>query len=141
MAWTAFVGGRLESRYQYSPGINYNPFPWPTLTAEGKVRLGKLAQAVLDARAGHRGATLGDLYDPTVMPNDLRRAHEAIDLAVDRLYRRTPFASDRERVEHLFGLYERRVAPLTAPIAKGRRARLPLQGNNRARLMLSRSTR
>jgi len=114
MAWTAFVGGRLESRYQYSPGINYNPFPWPNLDAAAKARLNGLAQVVLNARAAHPGATLADLYDVTVMPNDLRRAHEAVDRAVDRLFRVAAFSGDRERVEHLFGLYERLVAPLTA---------------------------
>jgi hypothetical protein len=113
MAWTAYVGGRLESRYQYSPGINYNPFPWPTLTDASRTRLGALAQAVLDARQAHPGASLGDLYDPDVMPAELRRAHRAIDAAVDRLYRTAPFGSDRERVEHLFALYETVVAPLT----------------------------
>jgi hypothetical protein len=54
----------------------------------------------------------------------LRRAHIALDKAVDRLYRRAPFAFERERVEHLFELYERAAAPL-APTAKpkGRRTK------------------
>ena len=46
------------------------------------------------------------------MPAELRRAHRDLDLAVDRLYRRAPFNSDRERVEHLFTLYQRLVDPL-----------------------------
>ena len=41
------------------------------------------------------------------MPPNLRRAHRALDRAVDRLYRRDGFASERERVEHLFMLYEK----------------------------------
>lgn len=114
MAWTAYVGGRLKSDYQYSPGINYNPFPWPVFDLRAKDRLSTLAQAVLDARADHPGATLADLYDADVMPGNLRRAHEALDRAVDRLYRPAAFSGDRERVEHLFGLYEGTVAPLTA---------------------------
>jgi hypothetical protein len=44
----------------------------------------------------------------------LRKAHRALDRAVDKLYRSTPFTSDRDRAEHLFGLYETLVAPLTA---------------------------
>jgi hypothetical protein len=123
MAWTRIVGGRLESRYQYSVGINYNPFPWPELDDSDKAKLVKLAQKLLDARAVHLGATLADLYDPTVMPADLRRAHQALDLAVDKLYRTTPFQSDRERVQHLFGLYEKLVAPLTAVAAAKPRTR------------------
>lgn len=46
------------------------------------------------------------------MPGDLRRAHRALDLAIDKLYRPAPFASDRDRVEHLFGRYEALVNPL-----------------------------
>jgi hypothetical protein len=88
MAWTRIVGGRLESRYQYSVGINYNPFPWPQLDGVAKAKLAKLAQAVLNARAAHPTETLADLYDPDVMPADLRKAHHALDVAVDRLYRR-----------------------------------------------------
>ncbi len=118
MAWTAYVGGRLESRFQYSPGINYNPFPWPVFDLRARDTLSELAQAVLDARAAHSGATLADLYDTNVMPRNLRRAHEAVDRAVDRLYRPAPFSGDRERVEHLFGLYESMVAPLTAAVSR-----------------------
>lgn len=115
MAWTSAVGGRLESRYQYSIGINYNPFPWPAAPdAKSREKIRALAQAVLDARAAHSGATLADLYDPDTMPPDLRKAHRALDEAVDKLYRAQPFASDRERVEHLFVLYEKLTAPMLA---------------------------
>jgi hypothetical protein len=68
------------------------------------------------------GLPLAALYDPDVMPEDLRRGHRALDEAVDRLYRKEPFASDRERVEHLFGLYERLTAPMLAA-AKPKRGR------------------
>jgi hypothetical protein len=124
MAWLRNIGGRLESRYRYSIGIVYNPFPWPQLDLAAKTKLEKLAKTVLDARAAHEGATLADLYDPDVMPEDLRKAHRALDEAVDRLYRKEPFASDRERVEHLFGLYEKLTAPMpAAAAAKPKRGR------------------
>ena len=71
-----------------------------------------LAQAVLDARAAHPASSLADLYDPDTMPANLRKAHTALDSAVDKLYRPAPFASDRDRVEHLFGRYEALVNPL-----------------------------
>lgn len=125
MAWMRFVGGRLESRYQYSIGIVYNAFPWPALPDEvSRDRISRLAQAVLDARANHPDATLADLYDPDTMPSDLRRAHQALDVAVDRLYRKERFVSDRERVEHLFKLYENLTAPMLAVAsAKPKRGR------------------
>ena len=58
---------------------------------------------MLAARAEHPGATLSDLYDPDFMPSNLRRADHSLNLAVDRLYRRTVYPSERERVEHLIG--------------------------------------
>ncbi len=123
MAWLRHVGGRLESRYRYSIGLVYNTFPTPPGSSE-RSKLEPLAQAVLDARAVHPGATLADLYDPDLMPPNLRRAHQALDRAVDRLYRPARFASERERVEHLFMLYEKMRAPLEALMkAKPKRRR------------------
>ncbi|MXY66744.1 MAG: class I SAM-dependent DNA methyltransferase [Gammaproteobacteria bacterium] len=113
MAWLRHVGGRLKSDYRYSGGLVYNTFPLPPKEADLS-KLEPLAQAVLDARAVHPGATLADLYDPDLMPRNLRRAHEALDRAVDRLYRRGGFASERERVEHLFMEYEKMPEPLHA---------------------------
>lgn len=68
-------------------------------------------------------ATLADLYDPLAMPPELLKAHTELDRAVEKCYRPEPFRSDRERVEFLFGLYEKLTAPLlpVAPKAKGRR--------------------
>lgn len=116
MAWMRTVGGRLKSDYSYAPSI-YNSFPWPDITEGQKVQIEELARAVLDARGLFPSSTLEDLYDAELMPPALRRAHIALDKAVDRLYRKKPFAFERERVEHLFELYEKMAAPLV-PIAK-----------------------
>jgi hypothetical protein len=123
MAWMRTVTGRLKSDYMYSVGVVYNTFPWPEADKAQTERISALAQAVLDARAAHPGATLADLYDPDIMPPNLRKAHTALDLAIDRLYRREPFTSDRERVEHLFALYEKLTADLFTQTAKPKRGR------------------
>ncbi len=115
MSWLRQIGGRLESRYRYSIGVVYNPFPWPEADERARARIENLAQGVLNARAEFHGASLADLYDVDTMAPALARAHHALDLAVDRLYRGSAFGSDRERVEHLFGLYERLVMPPLAP--------------------------
>jgi hypothetical protein len=112
MAWLAHIGGRLKSDFRYSIGLVYNTFPWPEASPAQRARVEALAQAVLDARAAHPTSSLADLYDPDTMPANLRKAHAALDTAVDRLYRAAPFASDRDRVEHLFGRYEALVNPL-----------------------------
>ena len=125
MAWMRTVTGRMKNDYMYSVGVVYNTFPAPPAGANLS-KLEPLAQAVLDARAAHPGATLSDLYDPDLMPPNLRRVHLALDRAVDRLYRAKGFASERERVEHLFMLYEKIRSPLGAMMKakpKRRRAR------------------
>ena len=123
MAWMRTVTGRMKSDYSYSLGLVYNTFPTPPGDADLS-KLEPLAQAVLDARAAHPESTLAELYDPDLMPPDLRRAHQALDRAVDNLYRRGGFASERERVEHLFALYEKIRAPLEARVrGRGKRRR------------------
>ena len=123
MAWVRNIGGRLKSDFSYGIGIIYNTFPMPPVPTERLQRLEPYADAVLTARAAHPDATLADLYDPDLMPVELRRAHRALDDAVDKLYRRSPFLSDRERVEHLFGLYEKMMVPLAASTTPRRRRR------------------
>ena len=123
MAWMRAITGRMKSDYMYSIGVVYNTFPLPPKDADLS-KLEPLAQTVLDARAAHPGATLADLYDPDTMPPNLRKAHQALDRAVDRLYRGSGFASERERVEHLLMLYEGLRRPLGVGITgkkKGRR--------------------
>ena len=120
MAWMRHIGGRLKNDYRYSIGLVYNTFPTPPKDADLS-KLEPLARAVLDARANHPEATPADLYDPDLMPPDLRRAHRRLDRAVDGLYRRGGFSSERERVEHLFALYEKARAPLKPE--RGRRAK------------------
>ncbi len=124
MAWLRNIGGRLESRYRYSVGVVYNTYPWPALSDATKAKLTATGQAILDARAAWPDASLADLYDPDAMPANLRKAHINNDRCVDRLYRKKPFDSERERVEHLFMLYEAMTAPmLAAAKAKPRRAK------------------
>ena len=69
-----------------SSNIVYNNFPWPHSTDKQKERIEKTAQAILDARANHPGDSLADLYDPLLMPADLRKAHIENDKAVMEAY-------------------------------------------------------
>jgi hypothetical protein len=124
MAWMRQVCGRLKSDYSYSKNLVYNNFPWPMDATEAQREpVEKAAQAVLDARAQFPDSTLADLYDPIAMPPALAKAHAALDLAVDRCYRKEAFNSDRERVEHLFALYEKLIEPLTAKPQKSRKSK------------------
>lgn len=106
MAWMRAAAGRLKSDYRYSKDIVYNNFPWPeNPTDEQKRAVEEAAQAVLDARTAHPGATLADLYDPLTMPADLLKAHRTLDRAVDACYGKKSFKDEPERLEFLFERY------------------------------------
>ena len=85
-AWMRAVAGRLEMRYSYSNTIVYNNFPWCNPTEEQKAKIEQTAQAILDARAKYPECSLADLYDESVMPPELRKAHQANDRAVMEAY-------------------------------------------------------
>lgn len=109
MTWMRAVCGRLESRYRYSRDLCYNTFPWPKFSETQRKLIENLAQNVLMVREFYPDIALGDLYNPETMPEDLKKAHSELDLAVDRLYRKRPFNSDEERLAHLFARYEKLV--------------------------------
>ena len=73
--------------YRYSTDLVYNNFPWPQVVdAKLHSKMEAAAQAILDARAHEQGATLAELYDQTLMPSALRKAHEANDRLVMQAY-------------------------------------------------------
>lgn len=109
MVWVRAVAGRLKTDYRYSSALVYNTFPIPSLTVRQKEEISRYVFNVLGERERHSEKTMAELYDPDKMPDGLREAHRALDQAVERLYRSRPFTSDEERLEHLFGLYERMI--------------------------------
>jgi hypothetical protein len=112
MAWLRYIGGKIKSDYRYSIGLVYNNFPFPEISIHKRKTLETLAQKILDIRVSHHGSSLAEIYDPLYMPPELLKAHKAIDLTVDKLYRKSAFKSERERAEHLFGLYEKMILPI-----------------------------
>ncbi len=156
MAWMRYVAGRLKSDYRYSNQIVYNNFPWPEVIRDTESKplpsspsqgrntgaapltrgdkggfssaIEHAAQGVLDARAAHANSSLADLYDPVAMPPDLRKAHQALDKAVDAAYgfgrggSRTAL-TDAERVAFLFELYHKYTSLLPSPKTPKQRRR------------------
>ncbi len=110
MAWMRTVGGYFGPSYQYSVNIVYNNFPWPMFTQNSKKdardKVEKTAQAILDARALFPDSSLADLYDPDLMPYELRRAHRANDAAVLEAYGFPKDATETEMVAQLFKMYQ-----------------------------------
>ncbi len=134
MAWMRAVCGRLKSDYRYSNTIVYNNFPWPfsekqtdlfapngthqkakNVSSEqirllNQEKIQQTAQKILDARAKYPDSSLADLYDETVMPPELRKAHQKNDRAVMQAYGFTPKMTESEIVAELFKMYERLAA-------------------------------
>lgn len=106
MAWTRAVGGRMKTDYRYSNTIVYNNFPVPSLGDSMQDRLTVAALRVLDVREYHCERTLAELYDPDLMPDDLRLAHADVDKLVDSIYSKHGYETDEQRLSDLFALYE-----------------------------------
>ena len=113
MAWMRTVAGRLKSDYRYSSTIVYNTFPWSKITEEQKEYISKTAQGILDARALESESSLADLYNDVIMPVELRKAHQANDIAVMKAYGmikkvngKDKLMSETETISKLFEMYE-----------------------------------
>lgn len=106
MAWMRVVCGRLKSDYRYSKDVVYNNFVWADVTDAQKQKISDTAQAILDARAKYPDSSLADLYDETLMPIELRKAHQANDKAVMDAYGFKASMSESDIVAELFKLYE-----------------------------------
>lgn len=105
-SWMRAVAGRLEMRYQYSATLVYNNFIWcqPSDIQRKKIEL--TAQHILDVRKNYPESSLADLYDPTLMPPDLRKAHTENDKAVLLAYGFVKNFSESQIVAELMKLYQ-----------------------------------
>lgn len=106
MTWLKTVGGRLESRCRFSNTVVWNNLPLPQLSDELRREVIDAGREVIDARAGHEGQSLADLYDPDFMPADLRKAHQRLDKVVDVAFgAKKTCADNEERLQVLFDRY------------------------------------
>ena len=110
MSWMRVVCGRLKSDYRITKDNVFNNFIWPQVTDEQKQQVTKTAQAILDARALYKDSSLADLYNDLLMPIELRKAHQANDAAVLKLYGLNNDASENEIVTLLMKLYQKHMS-------------------------------
>ncbi len=106
-AWMRTVCGRLKSDYRYSKDIVYNNFPWPNPTDDQKKNIENTAQGILDARNAYPNESLSVLYDPSTMPPELTKAHEANDRAVRKAYGFDSNITEPEIVAELMNMYQK----------------------------------
>jgi len=109
MIWMRSVCGRLKSDYRYAKDLVYNTFIWPTVSDEEKKKIESCADEVLKARNNHSDSTLADLYNPSLMPADLVKAHENLNKQVRKVYGLTN-ANDDEVLSKLLKMYKGHVS-------------------------------
>ena len=105
MVWVRTIAGRLKSDFRYSASIVYNNFPFPELTEEQRKELKRCASRILTVRSQCAGAPLSSLYDPDLMPEELKEAHQELDALVDEIYGCTGMDEEEKLVE-LFRRYK-----------------------------------
>ena len=91
----------------YSNTVVYNNFPFPNPTPEQRDRIERTARAILDTRNLYPTCTLADLYDELTMPPELRKAHQANDIAVMTAYGFNFKMTESECVAELMKLYQK----------------------------------
>jgi len=106
MAWVRAIGGKIKTDYRYSAKLCYNTFPFPQINLRQKQIIDQYVYQILDERAKYPEKTMAWMYNSDTMPLGLKKAHEELDQAVERIYRLNPFQNDVERLEYLFKLYE-----------------------------------
>ena len=106
MAWMRVTCMRLKSDYSYSKDVVYNNFPWPPLSESSKSKIEQTSRSILDARSIYPNSSLADLYDETLMPPELRKAHRANDAAVLEAYGFPKDATESDIVARLFKMYQ-----------------------------------
>ena len=104
-AWTWVVTGRLKSDYNYGNTTVYNNLVWPDAAPAERERIEQTAQGILEARSHYPDASLATLYDPDLMPAELRAAHRENDRAVEAAYGLPSDSDEADIVSHLFALY------------------------------------
>lgn len=110
MAWMRLLCGRLKSDYRYGSTLVYNTFPWPNVSETKRKKIESTAQAILDARNIYPTSSLADLYDPDIMPVELKNSHDANDKAVMDAYGFKYDMSEAEIVAELMKMYQQLVS-------------------------------
>ena len=104
--WLQAVAGRLETRIQYSNTLCYNTFPVPELNDRQKEQLNNAALKIISVRESYSDISFSDLYHVDKIPEDLLLVHQENDQIIDKIYKKTPFMTNEQRLEFLFSQYE-----------------------------------
>lgn len=86
ITWQKAVGGRLKWGLNFANTLTWNTFSVPKLDDASEQTIIGGGKAVLDARARNLERSLAVHYDPLAMDPGLIRAHDKLDVAVDKAF-------------------------------------------------------
>jgi len=104
-AWVRVFSSRMKSDYMLAASTIYNTFPFPELSESQKIELRVSGKEILNIRSEFPTVSLGDLYDPVLMPPSLLKAHKNLDKQVLKAFSVSPNASESDILEALIKRY------------------------------------
>lgn len=115
ITWQKAIGGRLESRLNFSNTVVWNNLPLPGISDDLRLQIIEAGKLILEARAKFPGRSLADHYNPLAMDRELLGAHASLDKLVDKAFGATQtLRSNDERLPILFERFEE-LAPENRP--------------------------
>lgn len=115
MVWIKSICGRLGTDFRYSANLVYNTFPVPYISTRLKNEIKKSVLNILDIRE-EEGGTLAELYGsplaekkPKPMNPKLLKAHQELDVIIDKVYKSSSFNDDNERLALLLDMYSKKL--------------------------------
>ena len=105
MTWQKMIGGRLESRPNFSNTVVWNNLPLPQVSARERERIAEAGRALSDGRLVTGETSLAAMYEQTPLNEALLKAHENLDQVVDEAFGGSNEMTQEERELLLINLY------------------------------------
>ena len=105
MTWQKMIGGRLESRPNFSNTVVWNNLPLPRVSAHDRERIAEAGRNLSKARLVTGETSLAAMYEQTPLNEALLEAHESLDQVVDEAFGGCNQMTQEEREILLINLY------------------------------------
>ena len=105
MTWQKMIGGRLESRPNFSNTVVWNNLPLPRVSAHDRERIAEAGRTLSKARLVTGEPSLAAMYEQTPLNEALLEAHESLDQVVDEAFGGSNQMTQEEREILLINLY------------------------------------
>ena len=105
MTWQKMIGGRLESRPNFSNTVVWNNLPLPRVSVHDRERIAEAGRNLSKARLVTGETSLAAMYEQTPLNEALLEAHESLDQVVDEAFGGCNQMTQEEREILLINLY------------------------------------